>query len=257
MNILCPVCKKELLRGEKTFFCAAGHSFDIAKEGYVNLSRHNSKNTGDNPEMIRARRSFLEKGHYGFLKDRINGLLKKDEELADLACGEGYYTADLKARERIGIDLSRQGLRYASRKDKKTTYILASIFHTPLADECADTVTTIFAPVAGQEIRRILKDRGRFILVRPDERHLFELKEKIYEKPYLNETEAIKIEGLVLEKRLQIADEAVLDKQELSDLFLMTPYSNTTSSADKEKIFALEQLKTGFCFIIDIYRKDS
>ena len=93
MNILCPVCKKILYPQEKSCRCENGHCFDYAKEGYLNLNLHNSRNTGDNQEMIRARKRFLEKGYYSFLRDAVNDLLDEDDALIDLACGEGYYTS--------------------------------------------------------------------------------------------------------------------------------------------------------------------
>ena len=66
MNILCPVCKKILHKSDKVYSCENRHSFDIAKEGYLNLNLKNSQNTGDNTEMIRARKAFLEKDYYDF-----------------------------------------------------------------------------------------------------------------------------------------------------------------------------------------------
>lgn len=252
---MCPVCKKKLEHLEKVYRCPQGHSFDIAAQGYVNLNMHKSRHTGDNPQMIKARRDFLAKDHYRFLKDKVNELLEKDDVLVDLACGEGYYTKDFKCNDKTGIDLSRSGLKAAAKSDKTTSYILSSIFRTPLADESADKVTTIFAPIADKEILRILKKDGEFILVRPDERHLFELKEKIYEHPYLNEVKDIELPGLKHVRQIAIESQSILDHKEIADLFMMTPYYNTTSPEDKEKAFSLDELKVSFCFIIDVYGK--
>ncbi|MBQ6559777.1 MAG: methyltransferase domain-containing protein [Erysipelotrichaceae bacterium] len=255
MEIRCPICKDVLHKNENTYKCIHGHSFDIAKEGYVNLYLHKSETSGDNKEMIQARRNFLNQDHYRFLLDELNKYIDENDVLVDLACGEGYYTSKFRCKDRTGIDLSKQGLRYASKSDKDTTYILSSIFDVPLYDNCADKALTIFAPIAKEEIDRILKEDGRFILVRPDEDHLFEMKEVLYEKPYRNETEDIMIDGLVQEKQLKIHQKAILNKEELHDLFLMTPYSNTTSLSDKKKLDSCEELSVTFAFIIDIYKK--
>lgn len=255
MDILCPVCKKPLSKIQNTFKCVNGHSFDIAREGYLNLNRKKSDHTGDNPDMIRARKAFLDKGYYAFLKDAVNSLLKEEDELVDLACGEGYYTKDFICRNKIGIDLSKQGLKIASKADKNTTYLLNSIFRNPLGDHSADKIITIFAPIAAKEIVRILKDDGRFILVRPDKDHLFELKQVLYENPYLNESGDIAIQGLVLEKQLAVSNTAVLNREEVKDLFMMTPYVNTTSKADKEKLEQITALPIRFSFLIDVYKK--
>ena len=255
MDILCPVCRKKLNRKEKIWKCVNGHSFDESKEGYLNLNLHNSQSSGDNPEMIRARQRFLSKGYYEFLKNEVDSLLEENDSLVDLACGEGYYTSGFKCKDKVGIDLSKSGLKIASKRDKGTVYLLNSIFHNPLDDECADKVTTIFAPIAKEEIVRILKKDGEFLLVRPDAYHLYELKEKIYEKPYLNETEDLHIEGLKSVRQIHVEQEAILPKEDISDLFLMTPYSNTTSKEDREKLDHLDKLKIRFCFLIDVFKK--
>lgn len=257
MNILCPVCKKILIKSEGSYRCENRHTFDIAKEGYLNLNLKNSKSTGDNPDMIRARKNFLEKGHYDFLKEAVDSLLDADDSLVDLACGEGYYTRDFRCRDKIGIDLSKSGLKIASKRDKSTLYLLNSIFHNPLPDRCADKVVTIFAPIAEEEIVRILKDDGRFILVRPDVRHLIELKEAIYDQPYLNETADVQLKGMVRERQIAVSDRKLISKEDLRNLFMMTPYVNTTSAEDKEKLDAIEELAVSFCFLIDIFKKQA
>ena len=255
MNIACPVCKKELIRNDKSYRCENNHNFDIAKEGYLNLNLRNSQNTGDNPLMIKARKNFLEKGYYDFLKNEVNSLLNKEDKLVDLACGEGYYTRDFICEDKVGIDLSKSGLKIASKSDKSTLYILNSIFRNPLFDESADKVITIFAPIAKEEIRRILKQNGEFILVKPDVYHLYELKDVLYEKPYLNEIEDIDIPGLKLINEIKISDKRKVISEDLNNLFMMTPYFNTTSPEDKVKLQSIEELEITFAFIIDVYQK--
>ena len=255
MNIACPVCKKELIRNDKSYRCENNHTFDIAKEGYLNLNLRNSQNTGDNPLMIKARKNFLEKGYYDFLKNEVNSLLNKEDKLVDLACGEGYYTRDFICEDKVGIDLSKSGLKIASKSDKSTLYILNSIFRNPLYDESADKVITIFAPIAKEEIRRILKQNGEFILVKPDVYHLYELKDALYEKPYLNEIEDIDIPGLKLINEIKISDKRKVISEDLNNLFTMTPYFNTTSPEDKVKLQSIEELEITFAFIIDVYQK--
>ena len=255
MEILCPVCKKKLIRTDRSYRCENGHNFDLSKEGYLNLNLKNSQSSGDNPDMIRARKRFLEKGYYSFLRDAVNELIKESDSLVDLACGEGYYTSAFKAKDKVGIDLSKSGLKIAAKSDKSTLYLLNSIFRDPLADRCADKVITIFAPIASKEIVRILKDDGSFILVRPDDRHLYELKELIYEKPYLNEAEEIAIEGMELKRQIKIQERKRVSHEDLMDLFMMTPYYNTTSLSDKEKLRQVKDCGISFCFIIDIFKK--
>ena len=216
---------------------------------------HNSQRTGDNQTMIKARQSFLSKGYYSFLKDEINSILKSDATLVDLACGEGYYTADFICNDKIGIDLSKTGLKIASKKDKSTLYLLNSIFHNPIEDKCADKIITIFAPIAKEEILRLLKDDGKFILVKPDENHLYELKQVLYDNPYKNEVEDIDIKGLKIEKEIKVNSLITINKEDLNNLFMMTPYYNTSSKKDKDKLNNIDSLDLSLSFIIDVYSK--
>lgn len=255
MNIICPVCKNKLFRVENTYKCDNNHSFDIAKQGYVNLSMQKTQVTGDNGDMINARTSFLNKGYYSFLRDKVNDLIHEDDYLLDLACGEGYYTSYFKAKNKIGIDLSKQGLKHASKNDLSTTYILSSIFHNPIKDKSMDKIITIFAPIAKEEIVRILKDDGEFILVKPNTNHLIELKTAIYDNPYLNEVENIEIENMHIVKHLEIENKSSLNNEDLHNLFMMTPYIHSTSQKDKDKLNTIDKLEVSFSFVIDIYKK--
>lgn len=258
MEILCPVCKEALLNDGSRYYCKNRHSFDIAKEGYVNLNQKSSINTGDEKEMIRARKLFLDKDYYRFLKDKLNEIIIKFKPatLLDLGCGEGYYTQSFNVSEKIGIDLSKEALKLASKHDKSTDYILKTIFDIPLKDESVDVVTTIFAPVSS-DIKRVLKNNGHFILVKPNERHLFELKQAVYEKPYLNEIEETKVDGLKLIDELKIVQKISLNNDDLINLFKMTPYYHRTSKYDFEKLNKVDSLDVSFDFIIDIFEKDA
>ena len=253
MNILCPICKNTLTKVDNSYKCLNNHSFDIAKQGYINLSRRNSQNTGDEKNMINARKSFLDKGYYSFLREKVNELINEDDTLLDLACGEGYYTSYFKAKDKIGIDLSKQGLKIASRDDKSTTYLLNTIFDNPLQDHSIDKIITIFAPIAKEEIVRLLKPSGKFILVKPNVNHLIELKKVVYDNPYFNEVVETNIEGLKLENEIAISSHSLLNNEDLNNLFMMTPYYHKTSIDDMNKLKNIEQLDVTFDFLIDVF----
>ncbi len=257
MNIICPVCKEKLTKEDKSYKCINRHSFDISKEGYVNLFLRKSENSGDEKDMIHARTLFLNTGSYDFLRKELNSIIESYNtiDFVDLACGEGYYTRYFNAPNKVGIDLSKSGLKTASKADKDTDYILSSIFDTPLQSESVDTVLTCFAPVAKEEIVRILKDKGHFILVHPNIRHLSELRSAVYDTPYDNEVEPIEIPGLKLVKEYSIDSKGTLNNEQLIALFKMTPYYHTTSDKDKEKLNSINELSVTFDFIISIYEK--
>ena len=72
--MLCPNCKEKLEKNGNTYKCLNNHSFDISKQGYVNLLL-NSKNSGDNKEMITARHEFLKKGYFDNLLNSIASII--------------------------------------------------------------------------------------------------------------------------------------------------------------------------------------
>ncbi len=57
----CPVCQSSLSYEAGSLRCPAGHSFDVAKQGYVNLLGKPPKNA-DTPDMVAARERFLAGG---------------------------------------------------------------------------------------------------------------------------------------------------------------------------------------------------
>ena len=103
--LICPVCKKKLIKENKTFRCENNHSFDCAKQGYVNLSRKQTKNHGDNALMVKARTDFLEKDYYDFMRQYVKRKANGSIYL-DAGCGQGYYTKE------IGANFERSGLYY-------------------------------------------------------------------------------------------------------------------------------------------------
>ena len=95
--LICPICSRPLLQEEKRALCPAGHSFDRARQGYLNLLNDPTvKGHGDDAEMLRARRLFLDAGHYGHLAEKIAEeavrFFPLDGTLLDAGSGEGYYT---------------------------------------------------------------------------------------------------------------------------------------------------------------------
>ena len=185
---MCPICRDKLGRDGGAYRCRSGHSFDIAKEGYVNLlpaNRKHSGNPGDDREMVDARTRFLDGGWYAPLRDRLCALVREQigekPVLFDAGCGEGYYTAALcdmasaRGGTAAGVDLSKAAVRRASRRCPEAEIAVASVYRLPLADGCADVLVDCFSPLAAEEFLRVLKPDGFFLYVVPGPRHLWEL----------------------------------------------------------------------------------
>lgn len=267
----CPNCGRPLTGEERRLVCPAGHSFDRAKSGYVNLllSRQTGqKHHGDDKLMVRARSAFLERGYYDPMRQELirQGLTAAREGLTvlDAGCGEGYYTAELARTLReagfrpgvSGIDISKAALQEAAKRDRETEYAVASCFHLPVAGERVDLLLSVFAPYCGGEFRRVLRPDGQFIMVIPLENHLYGLKEAIYEKPYRNEVKPYELDGFRLEESRELRYEITLrGQEEIESLFMMTPYYYKTGAADQRKLLDRTELKTPVEFAVLRYKK--
>lgn len=177
----------------------------------------------------------------------------------DAGCGEGYYTNRLKQETDtlLGFDLSKHAVDEACKARSGVQYAVASVFHMPLCDACADMVLSVFAPFQAAEFLRVLQPDGIFIKVGPGPQHLMGLKKVLYDVPYENPSEVLQQEGLILEKTQAVeADICISDAADIQALFHMTPYYWKTPKDAAMRLQALSELKTKIEFQIEIYRKD-
>lgn len=275
--LICPVCYRKH-RSEnrltipsendrRSAVCAEGHCFDRAAAGYFNLLPPSGKKThGDNKEMIDARRALLDSGLYAPLRKALTDLLAKRMPdgaiIWDSGCGEGYYTSEVAAQG-IGrgwsvyaSDLSKDALKVAGKRSSELSLIAASAYALPAASSSCDAILCLFAPQATDEFRRVLKEGGTVIQAVPGERHLFGLKQAIYDTPYENTVSRSAPEGFEIADCIEIRQTVTLsDSSLIRALFMMTPYAYRTSVAGKEKVFALTELVTELHFYLFIYRK--
>lgn len=269
MKFICPKCSCPFSVNEGgTVRCAHGHSFDRSREGYYNLLLTNTAAHGDNAEMVAARRRFLATGAYLPLADRVAEAVSATScdapSVLDIGCGEGYYTDIVdrllekkKPLARVyGFDISKDAVRQAAKKNKRLSLAVASAYHMPIADSSFDVAMNIFSPLALDETRRVLRRGGRFVMAIPGENHLFGLKELLYDTPYKNEVADTALSGFSLLGCSEIAYDITLSgREEVSSLFMMTPYAYRTKREACEKILALDSLTTRIEFLLLEYEK--
>lgn len=266
----CPLCAQPLERKEKVYSCSARHSFDCAKEGYTYLLPVNQKHSfapGDDPGMAAARRDFLSKGYYRALLNQLCELAVTDTDQApcvlDAGCGEGYYTSGIyqallaanKKPRMAGIDISKPIVRLAAKREKAVEFAVASSYHLPVEDHSVDLLLNCFSPLAIDEFRRVLKPGGVFLYVVPAAEHLWEMKEILYDTPYLNEEKETPYDGFSYENIISVKDRITLTTQgEIHALFQMTPYYWKTPRAGAERLASMDNLTTRISFHIHVFR---
>lgn len=254
----CPVCGNSLAEGEKTYTCPMGHSFDKAKQGYVNLLLSSKQGVhGDDKLMVRARQLFLEKGYYSRMRDCVRSVIGKGKTVLDAGCGEGYYTSAFGEENTVvGIDVSKEALKVAARKCPDGRFAVASIYGMPFEDESMDVIVNIFAPDSPDEYLRLLKKGGRLVTVTPMENHLMELKAAVYDTPYKNPYVSPEKKGFSILSATEIKYGITLDcNEDIQSLFKMTPYYYNTSPKDKAKLDTLPSLETRVEFLVTEYEK--
>ncbi|WP_229068061.1 putative RNA methyltransferase [Actinoplanes sp. DH11] len=175
----CPVCRGPLARAERALRCPRGHSFDMAKQGYADLSAGRLPHTGDTAAMVADRAAFLAAGHYTFIADALAGH-HTDGLVLDAGTGTGDYLARFldgsPAATGLGLDVSKPALRRAARAHERAAAVLADLWRPlPVADASAAVVLNVFAPRNGPEFHRVLRPGGVLLVVTPAADHLAEL----------------------------------------------------------------------------------
>lgn len=270
----CPSCKQALSETDNLWRCTSGHTFDKAKEGYVNLllaQNKRSKSPGDSKEMILARREFLQQGFYQPLANKIAELIhtyvsqKQTIALFDAGCGEGYYLNSIKQSliesgsiekvQSYGCDVSKFGIQKAAKSYSDSQFCVASTFDLPLADSNLNAVVQVFAPSCESEVARVLSNDGIWIRVNPAKNHLASLKAFLYEEALPHQLTEGQPEAFEEIERLELQfDLNLKDQKSRLDLLKMTPYF-WSSTEEKRIEFILNCEHCLAHFDIQILRK--
>ncbi|MEU8268105.1 putative RNA methyltransferase [Sphaerisporangium sp. NPDC049002] len=197
--LICPVCRGDLAIEGAVVRCAHGHSFDVARQGYVSLLTGSGvPGTADTPAMVAARAEFLGSGHFASLAGRLRELAGRHgtvdggegagrteggrRVVLDAGAGTGHYLAGTLGPGDVGIalDVSKHALRRAARAHPRVGAVVADVWRPlPVRDGCVDVLLDVFAPRNGPEFARVLRPGGVLIVVTPTPRHLAPLVERL------------------------------------------------------------------------------
>jgi 23S rRNA (guanine745-N1)-methyltransferase len=261
----CPLCQQPLQLNDKSYRCESNHSFDKAKQGYVNLlpvQFKHSKEPGDNKAMVQARRAFLDKGYYQPLVDNMLALYQKysDKNAAvfDAGCGEGFYTHQHKTTDNsvYGVDIAKETIKIASKRYQDCFFSVATLSDLPFTDSQFGWLYSVYAPILETEFTRILQDDGYLVTVTPAENHLFELKSLIYRQANKHDVSKQAIEQLTLveEQRLNYPMH-FSNSEDTLNLLAMTPFAFKASTEIIEQLIHLKEFTCQADFILRLYQK--
>ncbi|NLG44866.1 methyltransferase domain-containing protein [Gordonia sp. (in: high G+C Gram-positive bacteria)] len=166
--------------------CADGHSYDIARQGYVSLlTGRGTNHRSDTADMVAARHRVFAAGLYDPIVAAVAAECAGARVVVDAGGGPGQYlAAALDAADQavgISLDLSKFCARSAAKRHPRGFSVIADLWSgLPVRDGAADVVLSIFAPRNAAETARVLKPGGRWIIVTPEPGHLAEIVEPMH-----------------------------------------------------------------------------
>ena len=267
MELLCPVCGQTLVREDRCWQCHNRHSFDIARQGYVNLltvDRRHARRPGDTKEMVAARKAFLDGGFYAPIAAAVQRLAVPlaPKSVLDAGCGEGYYLTKLQEAlpetEFAGIDISKDAVRFAAVRNKQALWLTGTAAALPFGDGSFDGILSMFALTVEREFARVLRPNGWYLQVFAGPEHLMGLKQIIY--PEILRKEKVlhaDLEGFRLEQSevLEFAFELEAQDQ-VRNLLSMTPHFWRISKDGAARLAAVDCLTDTAQVIFNLYRKE-
>ena len=266
MELLCPICGNILTKEDKRYVCEKNHSFDIARQGHVNLlpvQNKRSLNPGDTAEQVVSRRAFLDGGFYAPIRDALCSLAQDHGctgPILDVGCGEGYYSAELAKileADLLGLDISKEAVRYAAGRYKHAAWICASAARLPVKDESAGLITSLFALTIPEEFSRVMRRDGAFIQVLAAEDHLLGLKNIIY--PELHHKEKFTtpdLPGFRLEESRKLQFTFTVEDQQVQNLLSMTPHVYRIGKEGADRLRNTRLLTDTASVVLNLYVKE-
>ena len=265
MNLRCPICASQLNKEDRRFVCAQNHSFDVARQGYVNLltvQQKHSLNPGDTREQVLSRREFLEAGFYMPIADALIAAAKELDisgRILDVGCGEGWYSAQLADALNVpltGLDISKEAVRCAAAKYKGKQWLCATAAHIPVEDGSVSLLTSLFALTLPEEFRRVLKSGGYYFQVLAAEDHLLGLKGIIYDQLTFKEKDTVpELPGFERIKSVPIRFDFTVEGTQVQNLFSMTPHVFRIGKEGAERLRQTRVLTDTASCVLNVFRR--
>ncbi len=264
MQLLCPICHQELNQRDRQYVCPQNHSFDMARQGYVNLltvQHKHSLNPGDTREQVLSRREFLEGGFYAPIAETLVETaldLGLSGQILDVGCGEGYYSArlaDALGAALTGLDISKEAVRCAAAKYKGKQWLCATAARIPVGDGTVDLLTSLFALTLPEEFRRVLKPGGYYFQVLAAEDHLLGLKGIIYDTLLPREKDTVpQLSGFERVQSVPIRFSFTVEGKQVQNLLSMTPHVFRIGKEGARRLRQTERLTDTASCVLNVFR---
>lgn len=259
-------CLSPLVRDGRRWVCANGHSFDIARSGYVNLLQpqdRKSKHPGDTAEAVAARRRFFARGFAAPLVDAIVRALplRAGAALLDAGCGEGHHLEAFRRAYGVdahGLDISIPAIELAARSHPDCQWIVANADRfLPFADASLGAVTSITARLNPQEFHRVLAPGGVVLVALPAAEDLIELREAVQgegvERDRAGRTITDFAHHFTLERRETVRHRVRLDREAMADV-LSSSYRGLRTR-ERERLAQLDAMDVTLARDLLLFRR--
>ncbi len=264
--LMCPVCREALSLTERTWHCINNHSYDVAKQGYVNLhvvQHKHSKNPGDTPESVQARRAFLSGGFYASLQQAVVQKIRdlRIENLLDIGCGEGYYTDAMQQEvmQCVGVDIAKNAVQVAAKLNKDVDWVVGTGATLPVMDHSIDLCTSLFSPIPQEEILRVLKPEAYLMVVTPAPNHLYAMREALFDEVNAHDphkfVEQLQTHFTLIEQPI-VESTFELEQAQLKNLIAMTPYAYKAKPEKRQALEQLENISLTASFQVYLFQKN-
>ncbi|MGE7923477.1 putative RNA methyltransferase [Viridibacillus arvi] len=236
----CPVCGDQMTVTEDCIVvCDNRHSFDIAKQGYINFMTH-AATSMYGKDLFEARKLVIESGLYAPMHTAICDLLKQmntNVAVLDTGCGEGSHLASIKNKFEeqsdnsfvgIGIDIAKEGIIAAGRHYNDMIWCVGDLAKSPYQQASFNAILNILSPANYTEFKRLLKPNGLVIKVVPQSGYLQQLRALFFadseKESYSNELTVERFKENFLEVEVKRITQTIEINQELIPLLMhMTP----------------------------------
>lgn len=190
-KLKCPVCHHTMTTiSRDNIQCSSRHTFDLARQGYINFMTRFFKGNYDK-RLFTAKRNILSQtAIYTPLVDTIRDWIEdyssgssQPLHILDAGAGEGSLLQQITQNTPAvgwGIDIAKEGIAMASSTYDQQIWFVGDLAYSPFAEGQLDVILNILSPSNYEEFGRVMKKDGWIIKVIPRDRYLMEMRELLF-----------------------------------------------------------------------------